>query len=65
LNSKPLRVYDPNLMEYKTADRHIVSDKKLEAEAQLFEKGERPNVWLEPESLRQTDTVPSPLSKAE
>ena len=44
-------------MKYQTADGHTVTDETLEAEAQLFEKGERPSVWSESEPPKQVNTA--------
>ena len=33
------------MMEYRTADGHVIDDELLEQEAEAFEHGERPSGW--------------------
>ena len=36
------------MMEYRTADGHVVDDALLGQEAEVFERGERPEGWRAP-----------------
>ena len=36
------------MMEYRTADGHVVDDALLDQEAEVLERGERPEGWRAP-----------------
>ena len=43
-------------MEYTTADGHVVTNEQLEAEAKLFERGERPDGWQDAKETASTSS---------
>lgn len=47
------------MMEYRTADGHVIDDTTLEQEAEAFERGERPEGWRAPESRPVSVTLPT------
>lgn len=47
------------MMKYKTADGHTIDDALLESEAEVLERGERPDGWREPETRPVSVTLPS------
>lgn len=46
-------------MDYETSDGNVVDDETLSQEAEVFERGERPEVWSEPECRPVSVTLPS------
>ena len=46
------------MMEYKTADGHVIDDELLAREAEAFERGERPEGWHAAENRPVSVTLP-------
>ena len=46
-------------MEYRTADGHVVDDALLGQEAEVFERGERPEGWRAPGSRPVSVMLPA------
>ena len=44
---------------YLTEDGHLLTNEMLETEAELYEKGERPKVWREPDPRQVNLTLPA------
>ena len=47
------------MMEYRTADGHVVDDALLDQEAEVLERGERPEGWRAPAGRPVSVTLPA------